>query len=374
MVFGKILNDDQRKALAWEKCRSLDALVRYRRDIPRKIESSTASIPENKDHIRKMAKTHVVPGLLGENAIRKEYEYDLSYPTEVPSCRAWYEKENDYWSDHKLLNRAEQFADEALAESLKNAKQQATADLLKRLRAAEAEERVRKARHQEEYDAFLASRDKTVSGLHREKVGIREKIYESCLHDVKESLDVERLEKARSNFRKFGDYKDSAAMAEYCAGRIEEIKAAWKKAEQEVREQEERIDEHNHKLHKTLRWIEAILFLVGIAVMGCAGTYLSERLELMGSAATLQAILGLIPIGCTRLSIKLYEEDTTWVRFIRRVARVTTLLGIVGYCILAISMSDAEGSDFYLSIWGAIMCLKNLIAFIFPFYVKKLET
>ena len=123
--FEDVLNNDSKnaqaylgKALAVEKCRTLDALVRKRKDATQKIQGEKLKLPADEAHISDMAQKYSLPGYVSQDEIWGLYTFDLSYYSEVPGRKRQYENTEHYWTEHKQLSRAEKFAVGPVAENL----------------------------------------------------------------------------------------------------------------------------------------------------------------------------------------------------------------------------------------------------------------
>ena len=127
--FEDVLNNDSKnaqaylgKTLAQEKCRTIDAFVRKRKERYQIANGETLKLRRAEAHIEEVADRFFVPEYVSHTEIRKLYDYDLSYHSEVAQRRQQYQQEQAYWADHRQLSRAEQFATGAVAENLQKEK------------------------------------------------------------------------------------------------------------------------------------------------------------------------------------------------------------------------------------------------------------
>lgn len=164
--FEDVLNNDSKnaqaylgKALAVEKCRTLDALVRERKDATQNIQGEKLKLPADEAHISEMVQKYSLPGYVSQDEIRGLYTFDLSYYSEVPGRKRQYENTEHYWTEHKQLSRAEKFAVGPVAENLAQEKKTLFATLSFRVKSAEQTEKLAKKDLQSRYEAHLRQAD-----------------------------------------------------------------------------------------------------------------------------------------------------------------------------------------------------------------------
>lgn len=123
--FEDVLNNDSKnaqpylgKTLAQEKCRTIDAFVRKRKDASQNVRGEKLELQPNRAHVVEMAERFSMPGYVEKSKVFDLYAYDLSYHSDVAERRQQYKREEAYWAEHKLLSRAEKFAVGAVAEAL----------------------------------------------------------------------------------------------------------------------------------------------------------------------------------------------------------------------------------------------------------------
>ena len=88
--FEDVLNNDSKnaqaylgKALAEEHCRTLDALIRKRKDSTSKTASEKLFVKAEIEHIDEAVQKYAIPGYIKQAFIRDSYEFDRYYPSEV---------------------------------------------------------------------------------------------------------------------------------------------------------------------------------------------------------------------------------------------------------------------------------------------------
>ena len=230
--FEDVLNNDSKnaqaylgKALAQERCRTLDALVRKRLTVYEQVKPETLSIPERTEYIRQMAEKYEVPGYVGKENICRLYDFDRNYSSEISGRQAQYRQEEAWWADHKLLSRAEKFAAGAVAENLAAAKKMlfaALADRVKKARQADAE-KVKELENA--YTAAIQGADRKAEKCQNDGFARKEADYQSWLEEAKTEQDPQRYRNLAKQFDGLAGYKGSEALAEHCRKRAQEEQA-----------------------------------------------------------------------------------------------------------------------------------------------------
>jgi len=238
--FEDVLNNDSKnaqaylgKTLAQEKCRTMDALVRKRRDAYQNVRSETRVIEPREAHIREMAAQYSLPGYVEAAVIRELYDFDLRYESEVSGRQKQYREEENWWQNHRQLSRAEKFAVGAVAEQLQSEKKHLFAQLADRVKQAEAAEATAKKDVQERYETHLKQADEQAQALYQDGLSRREQDYRKLLQTAKASADVAALTETAKKFDALGDYQDSRNLAEHCRRRIADLTAEAQRLEAE---------------------------------------------------------------------------------------------------------------------------------------------
>lgn len=230
--FEDVLNNDSKnaqaylgKTLAQEKCRTIDAFVRKRKDTSQAEATERLRIQPATDHIDQMVQQYSIPGYVGGQDVRNLYQFDLSYATTAPCRKKQYRQEETYWAEHKLLSKAEKFAVGAVAENLQREKKALFAALSERVKKAETAEAAAQANVQQRYDVFVAQADQKAAKLYEDGLKAREGYYQTLLQTAKTATDVKILTQTAQQFAELGDYQDSKDLAEHCRKRAEEEQA-----------------------------------------------------------------------------------------------------------------------------------------------------
>lgn len=228
--FEDVLNNDSKnaqaylgKTLAQEKCRTIDAFVRKRREASQHAKTHTLYLKPDEAHIAQMVQQYAIAGYVEAAAIRKLYAWEQSYPSEVDSRRQQYVEEQNFWAGHKWLSRAEKFATGAVAENLRREKKALLAIFAERVKKAEEAEAAAKAQAQRVYEDQLAYSDERVQLLHQDGARRQEKYYQQLLQIARTSEDVQELKNTAQLLDRFGDYQDSKNLAQHCRNRSNEI-------------------------------------------------------------------------------------------------------------------------------------------------------
>ena len=230
--FEDVLNNDSKnaqayigKTLAQERCRTMDALVRKRRDVYQNVRTEELEIPERTAYISGMVNKFALPGYLEAGYLRTLYDVDRTYDSEVSGRKQQYQDEKNWWVNHKLLSRAEKFATGSVAETFQQEKKHLFSQLNERIRQAEQADAKNIAEMEQEYDAFLAETDAQAGKLHQDAISRREKDYQTWLEQAKTETEPKFLRDLADAFVSLYGYKDSKNLAEHCRKRAADEQA-----------------------------------------------------------------------------------------------------------------------------------------------------
>lgn len=277
--FEDVLNNDSKnsqaylgKALAQHRCRTMDALVRKRKETAMNVPKTTLELQSNTSHIEEMAKKYSLPGYLEEAEIRKLYDFDLKYPSEESGWKKRYGDEVEYWATHRLLFRAEKFADENMLSLLLDYRC-AVYDYIEECRkeAAKKESDCRE-KLEAAYTKHIVECDSRVEKLYNDALSRREQNYGKWLERAKTECVPEILEELASHFDGLRDYKDSADLANHCRKRAAEQLEKFA-AE---REQQRLIAEQKQKAQKK-RMIRKIVISAAAVALTVAAILLYSK-------------------------------------------------------------------------------------------------
>ena len=178
--FEEVLNNDSKNAQAYlgktlveEKCRTIDAFVRKRKDMSENADDAdgeTLQLQPDEKHIDAAVEHFLLHGYVTEDSIRRLYQFDLSYHSEVKERQRQYQNEEKYWTEHKWLSRAEKFASGTFAEDLGRQKKRLFTALTERVKKAQGDETAEITRVQEAYARHLKQADAQAEALYQKGV------------------------------------------------------------------------------------------------------------------------------------------------------------------------------------------------------------
>ena len=270
--FEDVLNNDSKnaqayigKTLAQEKCRTLDALIRKRKEATQENRTGKLSLERDTKHIEQAAQKYSIPGYVEPNSIWELYNFDLSYPSSVSHRKRQYQEEESWWENHRWMSRAEKFATGAVAENLRREKKALFAHLNEQVKKAEAAEKAAKDQARGEYEAFVAKTDEKARRLHREGLDRREQEYQYLLVEAKSETSIQNLDNTARALEAMGGYKDSKALAEHCRKRASDQRVRLNEEAEQRRIQAEK-EEANRKTRKKVIALVAVVAVLIVMV------------------------------------------------------------------------------------------------------------
>ena len=319
--FEDVLNNDAHnaqaymgKTLAQEKCRTMDALVRKRRDMHQNAASEKLYIQEKTVHITEMAEKFSLLGYVKQYAIRDVYSFDLSYTSEVSGRQRQYHEEEIWWQNHKQLSRAEKFAMGAVAEHLQSEKKHLFAQLADRVKKAQEADARSIAKLEAAYDAHIAKADAEAEKLYNDGLERREKEYQNYLRIAKNEENIDQLKQAEIFFRNNRAYKDSKNLIEHCQKRIADEQAKIDAENERQRVIAEQKRKAQQKRNKTIAMIAAACAVLAVAVVLLVtqviipGNAYKEAVALMENGQYEEAIVAFEVLGDFKDSVEKNEE------------------------------------------------------------------
>ena len=289
--FEDVLNNDSKnaqaylgKTLATEKCRTIDAFARKRKEASQNVRSEKKQIAPNNNHIGEIAGQYTIPGYVDSQAVRGLYDFDLSYPSEVADRREQYNVEENYWLNHKWLSKAEKFAAGEMAEHLQREKKALLAALSDRVKQAEAAEAAAKKKVQERYAQHITHADAKAEKLYNDGLNRREAEYQELIQMAKTSSDVAELTETAKKFAALGNYQDSKNLAEHCRKRAAEEQA--KLDVERTRTEENARKKRNQKKIAIISGVIGLLILIAVSVFfGISSTRKSNEERILAALA-----------------------------------------------------------------------------------------
>ena len=301
--FEDVLNNDSKnaqaylgKTLAQERCRTIDAFIRKRKDATAADCLIKDELPADKAHIQSITEQFSLPGYVHAHELQNLYDFDLSFATQVAYRLTQFQEEKNYWQNHKTLSRAEKFAVGAVAENLQREKSGLLAVLSDRVKKAEAAEAAAIKEVQERYAQHLKQADEAAEALYNAGLARREQEYQQWLAVAKTSDDVSKLELAADKLEQFGDYQDSKNLARHCHNRIAEVQAkldaeAERQAAIRAEKEKQKRKKYNTIILVTCAICAAIFaFVVIMSTVVVPGINYNKANDLLAEGAYLEAM------------------------------------------------------------------------------------
>lgn len=227
-IFEKILKNNPNDKdghigllLTSNKIGNEEALIRYYQNLysEEDYEIKLAADREEK-HIEEMCERFCIPDYLEKEDIRRAYEFDLSYKSDVFSRRKQKEE---------ILKTIE--GNEHLS-WLKEKGFREIADILKaydrRIDEAKENDRENVQRIKSEYQRFLYVAYSEVKKLNEEAREKKEKDYQGLVREYDALQDIDKLRELSLQFERFKDYKDGKNYIGFCNEKIEKISESKK--------------------------------------------------------------------------------------------------------------------------------------------------
>lgn len=256
------------KTLAQEQCRNLHALVLKKLSECQEVEAEKRNIqPEESQlsHIKEAVQKYSIPGYFEPSKVKALYYFDLSVLSDVPGRERQMAEQKQWWAEHKLLTRAEQFASGDVARQLLAEKKFLLDSLTQRVEEAKKEEKNAIESTKRNYVNFLIEADSRAEEGRLPRAKERENDYQEwCAKAQKENIAV-FLKELAVRFDKLGNYKDSEAMAEFCRNRAKEEEAAEKEEQERQSRLRVQREKRAEKRKKAIRITIIVLLLLAIA-------------------------------------------------------------------------------------------------------------
>lgn len=278
--FEEALNQDAEcaeaylgKALAGSRCSSLEKYQEARFISTREAPVQTLRLEPDSERAKEAVRRYAVPGYLTEQEIRKQYLFDLSYPSCVESRQRQRQEEEAYWRQHKQLGRALRFAKGEAKTALDRALSWLLEKMDRRVQEAKQEEAQAAQALRERYAQFLAEADEKTRALYEKALADRESAYQRG-QKLAESGSEEGLRQAIEAFQALGEYKGSAALAAESQKRLDDLLAEQKRqkeaqeaAERQRKEAQERAEKAAAAKRRKIGAAAAVLAVVAVAAV-----------------------------------------------------------------------------------------------------------
>lgn len=256
------------KALAQEQCRNLHALVLKKLSECQEVDAEKKAIqPEESQlfHIKEAVQKYSIPGYFEPLKVKALYYFDLSVLSDVPGRERQMAEQKQWWTENKLLTRAEQFATGDIARELQTEKEYLIDALAHQVREAEKAEQEAIQTLLKNYEQFLPEADAKVEQESQNWEKKREKEYQEWYTKAQTEHNTYLLKQLASRFERLGDYQDSRAMADFCRNRVKEEEAAEKEEEERQSRLYVQRQERAARRKKVIRITLVVLLLLAIA-------------------------------------------------------------------------------------------------------------
>ena len=231
-----------------------------------KTETQTIeACPADNEHINYMIDHNQIPGYLERSEIRKQYDFDRTYQSDVVSRETQKNGLVDWLNAERLYTRALEYA----SESEKAKLEKNVTDLMQLM-----DDRIEKARRDAEENAYLirenykkhlGQADQYVHEIRQKAETEQEVEYQQIVQQKKEAKTISEYEKIKEKLNLMKGYKDTEVLANECQTEIERL-------QEEKRQEKERIQEKQRQADiKEAKKRKMIIIIICIAVVLCIG-------------------------------------------------------------------------------------------------------
>ncbi len=270
------------KALAQEKCRNLHALVLKKLSECQEVEAEKRYIQPEKTqlaaHVEEAVQKYSVPGYFDSEKVKALYYFDLSVLSNVPERERQMAEQKQWWTEHKLLTRAEQFATGDIARELQTEKEYLIDVLVQRVKDAEKAEQEIAQPVRLAYVQFLPGAESKAEQESQNCAKERENDYKKWCTEAGTEHNAFSLNQLAIQFYRLRDYEDSRAMAVFCRKRAKEEEAAEKQEQErqsQLRVQRKKRAERRKKVTR--------ITLVVLLLLAIAGYFLATKVVIPAS-------------------------------------------------------------------------------------------
>jgi len=244
--FEEVLNQDAEcaeaylgKALAAEKCRNLDEFVSMRMGDADRCKPESIELPQNKARIQEIVERYTLPDYLEAWMLHSEFKHTPAYASRLSAFQKRLGAEENYWSSHKLLSRAFQFARGDVAKKFADAKERVMQHIRGLIEQEEISLDDRKYVALAQHEKALDVSESRCKARYEEAERKKNNNYQILIAVARNSNDEMRLEETAKALDAMGDYSDAPAMAQLCRDRIQELRDKRAKEEEARRKAEE---------------------------------------------------------------------------------------------------------------------------------------
>ena len=230
--FEEVLNQDAECAEAYlgkllSKCKrsNVSSLTQYY--ISKYESSETENLEACEAAVSRIANAvsqYVVLDCLSDSEIRKQYEYDRTYASELSFRKQQKSQELTELADEKLLSRAQQYATGETKNLIDKMMADITAALDSRIVAAQKDDNEQIASVKSSYEMHLNGADVKVGELYNNALARQENRYNFRVSQMNAAKTISDYEKVRDLFKGMHGYKDTNALADKCQVEIDRLK------------------------------------------------------------------------------------------------------------------------------------------------------
>jgi len=292
--FEEVLNQDAEcaeaylgKWLAKIKRSNLVGLVAYYEQKYSEAETEQLEACQmSEEHISSMVNQYIVEDYFGEAEIRKLYEFDRNYTSELSFRIEQKDSAMAEINSEKLYIRTKQYASGELADSLNEAISKITTILDKRISDSKDNDDSSIASVIASYNAHISQADANVLELYNKALDRRESTYNARINAFNGAKQIHEFETVKKNFQSMHGYKDSFSYISRCDEEIKRLKNEQEAEEERIRQAQ--IKEAKAKAKKT-KTIIAIVTCVSILAVG-SGVYINYNNKLTKYNAAAQSL------------------------------------------------------------------------------------
>lgn len=227
-LYARILNNNPNDKdghigllLTENKISSEEYLIRHYQDLYSEEEYEIKlACEKEEEHIEEMCERYCIPGYLEKEEIRKAYDFDLTYKSNV------FSREQQKKEIEKIINENEHLF------WLKDRGFKEIQDILRvydrRIEEAKENERENIQRIKSEYQRFLYKAYSDVKDLSEKAKQKKEEDYRDLITKFEKSEDIDELRDIALRFERFNGYKDAKTYVSSCQKKIEEVYAKMK--------------------------------------------------------------------------------------------------------------------------------------------------
>ena len=193
-------------------------LIRYYQDLYSDEEYEIRLAAEKEDsHVKEMCERYRVEDYYDDDAIRKTYDFDLTYKSAVYSRKRQKEEITDLIDSDEHLSWLKRNGFREILDILKAYDQ--------RIEKAEESDRENASEVKSEYQRFLYKAYSDVKASSVKAKEKREKDYKDLIREYESCSDIDRLQEISLRFERFKDFKDAKKYVGLCDEKIEAVRS-----------------------------------------------------------------------------------------------------------------------------------------------------